>query len=303
MARYLDSLDGPLDVDAGPATRGSKDARWVPRDDYQRRAAERLGARGLDGDVETMPAQPGTTRATRDALRAYPRADLADLAHPRMRRRLPAAGQTRTDLSSRQKKARSRTKRAIQDQMPHRQYTAMRRLIDTPDTWHRLNRRLSEVTGDAQLLDDNDRLTVQRIDRAIGAYERTNDRGHLVYVNARLPTSINHANIAGFVDHEFTTGRTISFDRFSMATHTLHQAERQRDDPGRTLAFEIQTRRGIYLGGSDTVDDTAHLLPRGMRLRVTGTQTARYRRPDGTHGETTVVQLVDTDEQQGRSTR
>jgi hypothetical protein len=51
----------------------------------------------------------------------------------------------------------------------------------------------------------------------------------------------------------------------------------------------------MYLGRSDSVDDTTHLLPRGMRLRVVGSHLTRYRRPDGTDGRRRIIQLVDTD--------
>ncbi|MGW4339149.1 hypothetical protein ACWEK5_41075 [Rhodococcus koreensis] len=34
------------------------------------------------------------------------------------------------------------------------------------------------------------------------------------------------------------------------------------------MVFEIETGRGMCLGRSDTVDDTAYLLPRVMRFEV-----------------------------------
>ena len=55
----------------------------------------------------------------------------------------------------------------------------------------------------------------------------------------------------------------------------------------RTAVLKIQTRRGIYLGRSDSVDDTAHLLPRRVRLRVVGNPAATYRRRDGSTGQVT----------------
>ena len=70
--------------------------------------------------------------------------------------------------------------------------------------------------------------------------------------------------------------------------------------------FEISTRRGVYLGHSDSQDNTAHLLPRGMAFEVIGTHEATWRAPDGTSGTRVVVQLRDiTPEptEQPRSTR
>jgi hypothetical protein len=49
----------------------------------------------------------------------------------------------------------------------------------------------------------------------------------------------------------------------------------------------------MYLGRSDSVDDTAHLLPRGMRLRVAGSHQGNYQRPDGSTGRRLVIQLTD----------
>ena len=57
--------------------------------------------------------------------------------------------------------------------------------------------------------------------------------------------------------------------------------------------FEIQTRRGAYLGHSDSQDRTDHLLPRGMEFEVVGTHEATYRAPDATTGRRMVIQLRD----------
>jgi hypothetical protein len=63
---------------------------------------------------------------------------------------------------------------------------------------------------------------------------------------------------------------------------------------GETMpVLEIQTRRGMYLGRSDSLDDTTHLLPRGLRLRVVDIHEAVFERPDGTLGRRPVVQLRD----------
>ena len=61
------------------------------------------------------------------------------------------------------------------------------------------------------------------------------------------------------------------------------------------MVFEVATRRGAYLGASDSLDDTRHLLPRSMRLRVVGHQLATYVRPDGSTGKRYVVQVQDLD--------
>jgi hypothetical protein len=147
---------------------------------------------------------------------------------------------------------------------------------------------------DAQVLEDDQRRQVQRVDRAIQTFERANDRGHVVYSNVEMPATMNTAHLQTFVRKHFAAGSTVHFDRFTMTTHTLHEAEPRTGVQERTAVFEIQTRRGAYLGASDGRDDTAHLLPRGMRFTVAGAHPASYRRPDGTLGTRTVIQLIDT---------
>ena len=140
---------------------------------------------------------------------------------------------------------------------------------------------------------DDVALQVQRVDRAIQAYERANDRGHLVYSNVKLPDAINHSNVSGFLGNNFKPGTIVSFDRYTAGAHNLHQIEPAHDAAQRTAVFEIKTRRGMYLGRSDGVDDTAHLLPRGIQLRVCSTHQATYQRPDGSTGTRQVIQLID----------
>ncbi|ELB87474.1 hypothetical protein Rwratislav_39560 [Rhodococcus wratislaviensis IFP 2016] len=143
--------------------------------------------------------------------------------------------------------------------------------------------------GDAQHLDDKTGNQVQRIDRAIQTAERVNDRGHVVYCAARLPHTVpaSGTNLPAALQQ----GSMLDFDRFTMTTHTIHQLESDLDS--RDLVFEIETDRGMYLGRSDKVDDTAHLLPRGMRFEVVSAGQGRYRRPDGAIGRRMIVQLRD----------
>ncbi len=283
--------DYVVDPDRGSsAVPGTKEAKLVDPPTFRDRGAEREGARGLDRDVESMP---GLSRQQRDRERAMPRAATGEIAHPRMERTLPAPGQVRQPLSSRQRKARSVAKRAVQDRLPATQYTAMTRLVSQPLRWQQLNDALSDATGDAQVLDDAARTGVARVDRAVQAYERANNRGHVIYSNLKMPAAINRSNLEGFLRRNFTAGTVVDFDRYTAGAHTLHEIEPADPAAQRTAVFEIQTRRGMYLGRSDSVDDTAHLLPRGLRLRVTGTHQATYQRPDGSTGKRQVIQLTD----------
>lgn len=283
--------DYVLDPDRGSsAVASTKQAEALRPEVHSDRKDDRAGARELDQAVEQMP---GLNRQQRDRERAVPRDTTGELGHPRMARALPAAAEVRRPLSSRQRKARSVTKLAVQDRLPDTQHAALSRLVGQPQRWQDLNDALSDVTGDAQALEDDQRAAVQRVDRAVQAYERSNNRGHVVYANVQMPPAINRSNLDPFVRHNFKTGTVLEFDRFTAGAHNLHQVEPGEQHAQRTAVFEIQTRRGMYLGRSDSVDDTAHLLPRGMRLRVAGTHLAHYQRPDGSTGQRHVIQLTD----------
>lgn len=285
-----DGASGVLDADRGSASAGTKRASVLGREEAQDRAATREGARDLDQAVESMP---GMNRQQRDRERAMPRDVTGAVPDPRMERTLPAAGQVRVPLSARQRNARSRTKNAVQDRLPQTQHTAMTRLVTDDAHWKRTNDAVSDAAGDIQQLPDTQIAQVQRIDRAIMAYERANDRSHVVYCNMTLPRAINTSNLNGFLRNTFRPGSTVAFDRFTAGAHTMHEIERTNLDPQRTAVFEIQTRRGAYLGHSTSSDDTAHLLPRGTQYRIVGTHTATYRRPDGSTGHREVIQITD----------
>lgn len=244
-----------------------------------------------------MESMPGLTRQQRDRERAMPRATAAEVPHTAMERALPEPDALRTPLSSRQRKARSVNKRAAQERIPATQFTATQALISRTERWVELNDALSDAAGDVQALEDKQRRDIQRVDRALQAFERANDRGHVVYSNVRMPAVINASNLQGYVRNNFQPGTVVHFDRFTAGAHTMHEIEDDEAAPAdRSVVFEMQTRRGAYLGGSDSVDDTAHLLPRGMQLGVAGSHQANYRRPDGSVGNRYVVQLVDLDE-------
>lgn len=284
--------DYVVDPDRGSSSVGTKVAEVVNPEASAQRADLRAGLRDLDSMTENMS---GLTRQQRDRERITPRATTADLRHPRMQRPLPAADQVRVPFSSRQKKARSKARLRTQEAMPTAQYESQRRLMTNPDRWRAVNDALSEHTGDVQALTDRDQADLKRIDRSIQAYERVNDRGHVLYANVAMPPQINHSNLRGFVEHNFVPGDRVAFDRYTAATHQLHETSQYAagDTAGRVAVFEMQTRRGAYLGHSDSQDNTAHLLPRGMDLEVVGAHETAYQAPDGSTGTRVVVQLRD----------
>jgi hypothetical protein len=55
--------------------------------------------------------------------------------------------------------------------------------------------------------------------------------------------------------------------------------------------FEIVTSRGMYLGRSDSVEDTTHLLSRGMQFDVVSAEHVAYATRSGGFNERVVLQL------------
>ena len=283
--------DYVVDPDRGSSSSAIKHARLLDEGEYVDRADTRAGLRGLDAMTEGMA---GLNRLQKDRERLFPRGTNAELGDPRMRRQLLAEDELRLPLSARQRNARSKSRLATQRTVPLTQLRAQRDLVTSPTRWRGVNDLLSENTGDVQALPTGDQERVRRIDRSIQAYERRNERGHLLYSNVRMPYYINHQNIEGFLRNNFAPGERVSFDRYTHATHQLHETSGYVNDPdGRVAVFEMQTRRGAYLGQSDKRDNTQHLLPRGMEFEVVGVHEATYRGPDGTSGVRMVVQLRD----------
>lgn len=285
-----------LDADRGRSKSPTqKQGVMLDEEEIVERRKDRAGSRELDGMVEGLPKM---TRAGKDSQRAYPRDTTAPVDHERKRRKLPDESDVRQPISARQRDVRSAMKNRSQESMPATEYGAMAQLLSQDaETWVGLNDRLSDVAGDRQHLSEEDQRMCGRLDRSIQRFEQSNDRGHVVYVNMRTPGFINRSNLEGFANNQFQPGSSVEFDRYTGAAHTMHEIEPGTDDQ-RTIVFEIQTRRGMYLGGSRRTDDTHHLLPRGTSWVVVGTHSATYERPDGTTGERVVVQMIDQDPDQ-----
>ncbi|MGV9867239.1 hypothetical protein [Rhodococcus koreensis] len=290
---YNNSPDGPpatrLDPELGTSsTPAAKPAGYRTAATYDDRARERDSARDLDRMVEDAEF----TRARKDLERAFPRATVPEVSE-RKRRELPIPDSIRQPPSSRQRKARSVNKHKAQSQLPKVGYTAVQNLITDPERWNEVGTALSAARGDAQHLEQKMRSQVQRVDRAIQTAERFNDRGHLLYCAVTLPHAVPKEAVN--LPSTLQPGARLDFDRHTMATHAVHQLDQTLGV--QDVVFEIETGRGMYLGRSDTVDDTAHLLPRGMRFEVVSCGEGRYRRPDGSIGRRMIVQLRDITEE------
>lgn len=286
--------DYKVDPDRGSGAISAKKAKLVDTPVYVDRESERVGLRELDTMVEGMA---GLNRLQKDRERVFPRQTNAELRHPRMRRELPDPATPRRPLSARQRNARSKARRATQDQMPLTQLRTQRDLVTDADLWRSTNDRLSDHLGDLQDFSDAEQARIRRIDRSIQSAERRNDRGHVLYANMALPGYINASNVDGFIHKNFAAGRQFTFDRYTAATHQLHETRATVGQLGvptaQVVTFEMETRRGAYLGQSDKVDNTGHLLPRGMEFEVVDVHHATYQDPAGKTGRCLVIQLRD----------
>ncbi|ANE83476.1 hypothetical protein A7U43_28620 (plasmid) [Mycobacterium adipatum] len=276
-----------VDVEGGAiGARDVKAAREVAEDAMTERSFQRLANQITD---ELRDEDTALTRAARDRDRATPR----DVSHAsgRLRGDLPAREEFREILSGRQRKIRSTVKNQVMASAPASQHAAINSMLSSedPTEWRRINERLHLAAGDAQQLVDTDRAKVQRLDRAIQSYERLNDRTHRVYVAVRLPD--NHGDITKPSDlpTSLQPGASVAFDQFTLTRHNLH--ETPGHDSSRYVVFEVVTSRGMYLGRSDSVEDTAHLLPRGMQFDVASAEHVAYATRSGGFNERVVLQL------------
>lgn len=268
------------------SAREFKTAREVAEDAMTEREFQRLANQITD---ELRDDDASLTRAARDRDRATPR-DVSHVESDRLRGDLPAREEFREALSGRQRKIRSTVKNQVMASAPASQHAAIASMLtaDDPREWRRVNEGLHHAAGNVQELTDADRAKVQRVDRAIQSYERLNNRTHRVYVAVKLPD--NHRDVGKPEDlpANLQPGSTVVFDQFTLTRHNLH--ETPGHDSSRHVVFEVVTSRGMYLGRSDSVEDTTHLLPRGMQFDVASAEHVAYATRDG-FNERVVLQL------------
>ena len=277
-----------LDPDRRAGMQRAKLAGVTTSESFRENQQTRTDGHELDANIESST---GYHPAEKRAGRTFPK-DYTPPMNPRKYRGLPEPDAIRTSLSGRQQDERTKTRRSSQTTLTNSQFRTVAGLTSDPDDsqWRALNDALSDVTGDRTQLDERHRRMAGEVDWAIQKYERENDRNHVVYARVELPGFVNETNIAGYVRNQHSAGDIVDFDRYTLGAHTVHEVE---GDASRSMVYEILTRRGAYLGQSRDVDNTAHLLPRGLRMEVVGTHRARFRRRDGTLGEHVVVSLTD----------
>lgn len=277
-----------VDVEGGPiSARDVKAAREVAEDAMTERGFQRLANQITD---ELRDADTSLTRAARDRDRATPR-DRSHIESGRLRGELPACEEFRERLSGRQRKLRSAVKNQVMAAAPASQHAAIASMLtsEDPTEWRRINEKLHRSAGDVQQLADTDRAKVQRLDRAIQSYERLNDRTHRVYVAVKLPDNYGDITKPSDLPANLRPGASIAFDQFTLTRHNLH--ETPGHDSSRHVVFEVVTSRGMYLGRSDSVEDTTHILPRGMQFDVASAEHVAYATRSGGFNERVVLQL------------
>lgn len=277
-----------VDIEGGViAARDVKAAREMAEDAMTERSFQRLANQITD---ELRDEDSALTRAARDRDRATPR-DVSHVDSDRLRCELPAREEFREVLSGRQRKIRSTTKNQVMAAAPASQHAAIASLLsaEDPTEWRRVNERLHRAAGDAQQLEGNDRAKVQRLDRAIQSYERLNDRTHRVYVAVKLPDNQRDVAMPEDLPDNLQPGSTVAFDQFTLSRHNLH--ETPGHDSSRHVVFEVVTSRGMYMGRSDSVEDTTHVLPRGMQFDVASAEHVAYATRTGGFNERVVLQL------------
>ncbi|AYE99641.1 hypothetical protein C0J29_31650 (plasmid) [Mycobacterium paragordonae] len=278
-----------IDVEGGPiSARDFKAAREVTEEVLSE--ADQLRLSNLIVDM-ARDDDSTRTRAARDRDRATPR-DSSHAPSTRLHRSLPGDISYRGRLSARQRKVRSALKNRVMAAAPQSQHRAVHALLGSPDPtdWQRVNTELHRAAGDVHALDDPDRVMVQRLDRAIQSYERGNDRTHVVYVAVRLPPRTPSVFDERDLPAGLRVGTRIAFDQFTPAAHNLHELPGHDDQ--QVVILEIATTRGMYMGRSGSGDDTSHILPRGMHLRLSSAAVVPYDIP-GDFGERLVVQARD----------
>lgn len=288
MGRRKYSEHAALQVDQRAGSRQSKMADLVSGQVALSNLDNREGLRDLDSWVEQ---NRHATRAQKDAERNFARDTTAPLGHPKKDRRLLEPDAVRTNFSQRQRLQRLHAETGVLDSVSQEQFTAISSMVQDRQSWRDLNGALAETRGNLYEVDDEQKAKIQAVDQVIQEYEKSSDRGHRVYMNVTLPRGINSSNMEGFLKHYMPEGSGVDFDQFSAGSHNLSEIS---DNVGpRTVALEIHTRRGMFIGEPGDSHSNGHLLPRGLHLEVADIHEATYQRDDGTRGRRTLIQLVD----------
>lgn len=290
------SPPGVVEIDYGADETSAlrKVGERISEEEFAERAALRQSAHELD-----LESTRGDHPSTSLSVNAYPTPRDVPLSSTRKERPLKDASEIRRPLSSRQKKERSKVNNQTWDRMPKTTQRAVHRLLNNDSEWAEINAALTANQGEANAVSDKHRAELHRVDRFIAEQEKRSGREHNVYVPLKLPEKVESARDVG---SQVPARSLAAFDKYAAGKHSLHELDEVEGHSG--VALEIQTRRGAYIGHSDSMDDTSHLLPRGMRLRIVGTRRVTYETPLGERRSTLVIQARDlTETKQQRADR
>lgn len=230
------------------------------------------------------------TLSEADARREVPRLR-DDNINSRKDKKLKGPAATRNMLSSRQKKEYSRTKNAWVKKIPNNRRIAVNQITNSPENLEQLNRALRDVHGTRSELPDGIHRHASNLDRAIQAYERTNDRQHIVYSTLRAPKEHGNSRVALRKWLESNSGDErgdLTFDGYIPSTHSMGNINQEKD-----IVMEIRTRSGAYLGESDSTPNADHLMGRGRTLRPMAVNDVEYIDANGNTKTRTIVQMED----------
>lgn len=269
-----------------PAVEHTRRSEWSTVTDEQEREDVRSEGRGSSAALdETLSMREADSRREVPRLRT-------DAANPNKDRSLPSPSGVRAMLSSNMKKDLNKTKRGWVEDLPKTRLASLNRTMANRERLEGVNRALHGVVGQKSSLPPATRRRVEQIDRTIQDFERTNERGHVVYATLRAPKE--HGNSRNALRRKLDAMAqdpnepTMTFDSYIPASHSLGNVA-----DGPDVVMEIRTRSGAYLGTSDTTPDANHLVGRGRVLRPLGVHQATYVKPDGSRGERYVVQMED----------
>ncbi|OPC76855.1 hypothetical protein B4N89_46140 [Embleya scabrispora] len=279
----------------------------MPHEDRVIRDADRQRVRTDDeelvayGEAQKQRGKfPLGVEASLRASRSLPET-ATPASSPRARRDFPDDTLPRLPLSKNQRVQRARRKAKALSKTPQTELRAVGELADDVTELNRLNAALYAVTSDVNALSPADQATCRRVDSAIRRYETAETVGqdHLLYAEVQIPGTVVAPNMPGYTRHAFPVGSKVYVDTYMPTSHSLDAvSSKDSADERRRPVFEIQTRRGMYMGKGATArpQDTGHLLPRAMSYKVAGVREVDYVDDQGHLGSRTVVQLVDADE-------
>lgn len=237
------------------------DANLQGATDFADRADTISGFRDHDTDID---ATVGNMQHS-DAQRIFPRAR-TDNINPESGRGLTPAGETVQRPSIFSHRRNRRNSNAGISKFNTAQDRTVKAFLnpqnaDESAVRNELNTLLeSGVSPDD--LTPGTRRYMRWMDSAIQKVERENDRTHVVYASLNLgdDVPVGWKSYAAAMKRSAKNGGTQTLLGYTRANHDPNAIP---DDGGDNVLFQIETNRGMYVGGNG---NSGHVLPRGVEL-------------------------------------